>query len=99
MAVQDKGLGGLPHQEAGMGAGVRRSFFGIALSLLAIVAALMGPLLLYGISLELAGIILGTLGYSFGLHREDRLGQALGVTAIVLCVISVGISGLTGPPQ
>jgi hypothetical protein len=99
MAVQNKGLGELPHQEAGMGAGVRRSFFGTALSILGIAVALVGPFLVYGISIELTGIILGALGYSFGLQREDRLGQALGATAVILCVISIGVSGLTGPPQ
>jgi hypothetical protein len=76
-----------------------RSFVGMALSVGGIACALVGPFLTFGISLELPGIILGGLGYYFGLQKEDRLGQALGVTAVVLCVISVFVTGLTGAPQ
>jgi hypothetical protein len=76
-----------------------RSLVGMALSVAGIACALVGPFLTFGISLELPGIILGGLGYYFGLQKEDRLSQALGVTAVVLCVISVFVTGLTGAPQ
>jgi hypothetical protein len=44
-------------------------------------------------------IILGGLGYYFGLTSLNRIGQILGITAAVLNVISMIISGLSGPPQ
>jgi hypothetical protein len=77
----------------------RRSLVGIALSVVAIACALGGPFLVYGISIELLGLILGGLGYYFGMQKEDRLAQVLGVAAVILCLISVFASGLTGPPQ
>jgi hypothetical protein len=76
-----------------------RSFVGMALSVAGIACALVGPFLTFGISLEFTGLILGGLGYYFVLKQEDRLGQALGLVALVLCVISVFVSGLTGAPQ
>jgi hypothetical protein len=45
------------------------------------------------------GIILGGLGYYLGLTSQDRVGQFLGIAAAVLSVVSMGISGLEGPPQ
>jgi hypothetical protein len=72
---------------------------GRVLSLIGVVFALIGIFILEGISIELPGIILGGLGYYFGLRTQDRLGQILGGAAIVLCVISIGISGLEDPPQ
>jgi hypothetical protein len=71
----------------------------MALSVAGIACALVGPFLTFGISLEFTGLILGGLGYYFVLKQEDRLGQALGLVALVLCVISVFVSGLTGAPQ
>jgi hypothetical protein len=72
---------------------------GRVLSLIGIAFALIGLFILEGISIELAGIILGGLGYYFGLRSQDRLGQILGGVAIVLCVVSIGVSGLEDPPQ
>jgi hypothetical protein len=51
------------------------------------------------ISFEFPGIILGGLGYYFGLTSQDRVGQILGIAAAVLNVISMVISGLSGPPS
>ena len=72
---------------------------GRVLSLIGIAFALIGLLILEGISIELAGIILGGLGYYFGLRSQDQLGQILGGVDIVLCVVSIGVSGLEDPPQ
>jgi hypothetical protein len=72
---------------------------GWALSLIGVAFALIGIFILEGISIELPGIMLGGLGYYFGLRAQDRWGQVLGGTAIVLCVISIGASGLEDPPQ
>jgi hypothetical protein len=72
---------------------------GRVLSLIGIVFALIGIFILEGISIELPGIMLGGLGYYFGLRTQDRLGQILGGVAIVLCAISIGVSGLEDPPQ
>jgi hypothetical protein len=48
-------------------------------------------------------IILGGLGYYFclqsGAQEGSRAGQILGIAAVVFSVISIAISGLTGPPQ
>ena len=52
-----------------------------------------------GISIEFPGIIFGGLGYYFGLTSQDRMGQILGISAAVLSLISIGISGLETPPQ
>jgi len=76
-----------------------RSFGGMALSVAGIACALVAPFLTIGISLGLTGLILGGLGYSRGSQKEDGLGQALALVAIVLCVISIFVSGLTGAPQ
>ncbi len=72
---------------------------GRALGLIGIVLALVGLLVIDGISVEYPGIIVGALGYYFGLRGGDRLARLLGIVAVVLCVVSMGISGLTGPPQ
>ncbi len=72
---------------------------GWGLSLIAIAFALVGIFLLEGISIELPGIMLGGLGYYFGLRGQDRPAQVLGIAAIVLNVISIFVSGLEGPPQ
>jgi hypothetical protein len=77
----------------------KRSVVGMALSVLGIACALVGPFLLDGISLVLLGIILGGLGYYFGLQKADGLGQSVGILAVALCVISLFVSALTIAPQ
>ena len=72
---------------------------GWVLSLIAIAFAVIGIFVLEGISIELPEIILGGLGYYFGLRAQDRPGQVLGIAAIVFNVISIFVSGLEGPPQ
>jgi hypothetical protein len=69
------------------------------LGLLGAVCAVAGIFVLEGISIEFPGIILGALGYYLGLTSQDRRIQILGITAAVLNVISMVISGLSGPPQ
>jgi hypothetical protein len=76
-----------------------RETIGRVLALLGLVCAVVGIFVLEGISIEFPGIILGGLGYYFGLTSQDRMGQILGIAVAVLNVISMGISGLTGPPQ
>jgi hypothetical protein len=75
-----------------------RATIGRVLAVLGVVCAVVGIFVLEGISIEFPGIILGGLGYYFGLTRQDRVGQILGVAAAVLNVISMVISGLSGPP-
>ena len=72
---------------------------GILLGVLGLVCALVGIFVVEGISIEFPGIILGGLGYYFGLTGRDRTGQILGIAAVILNVVSMLISGLTGPPQ
>ena len=73
---------------------------GRALGVIGLVPAAVGLFVLDGISVEYPGILLGALGYYFGLRAGDCVGQVLGIAAAVLCVISMGISGrLAGPPQ
>ena len=69
------------------------------MGLLGVVFAVVGIFFLEGISIEFPGIILGGLGYYFGLTSQDRMGQILGISAAVLSLISIGISGLETPPQ
>jgi hypothetical protein len=76
-----------------------RATMGRVLAVLGVVCAVIGIFVLEGISIEFPGIILGGLGYYFGLTRQDRVGQILGVAVAVLNVISMIISGLSGPPQ
>jgi len=63
----------------------------------------LGLFLINGVSIEFPGIILGGLGYFFclpsGGQGGSRTGQILGIVAVVLSVISIGVSGLSGPPQ
>jgi hypothetical protein len=76
-----------------------RETIGRVLALLGLVCAVVGIFVLEGISIEFPGIILGGLGYYLGLTSQDRVGQILGVAAAVLNVISMLISGLSGPLQ
>ena len=72
---------------------------GRVLGLLGVVFAFLGTFIFEGISIEYVGIILGGLGYYFGLTSQDRMGQLLGIIAAALNVVSMGISGLEGPLQ
>jgi hypothetical protein len=76
-----------------------RATVGRVLGLLGIVCAVVGISVLEGISIEFPGIILGGLGYYFGLTSQDRVGQTLGIVAAALNAISIGITGLETPPQ
>jgi hypothetical protein len=76
-----------------------RVTIGSILALLGMVCAVVGIFVLEGNSIEFPGIIFGGLGYYFGLRNQDRIGQILGVAAAVLNVISMVISGMSGPPQ
>ncbi len=76
-----------------------RAMVGRVLGLLGVVCAVVGIFVVEGISIEYVGIILGGIGYYFGLTSQDRMGQILGIAAAVLSVVSMGISGLEGPPQ
>ena len=72
---------------------------GRVLGLIGVVCAVVGIFYFEGISIEFVGIILGGLGYYFGLTSQDRMGQILGISAVVLSAVSIGISGLETPPQ
>ena len=72
---------------------------GIALGVLGVLCAVLGLFLINGVSIEFPGIILGGLGYYFGLQGANRAGQILGIVAVVLSVISIVISGVSGGPQ
>jgi small-conductance mechanosensitive channel len=76
-----------------------RPVVGGILGLLGVICAVIGIFVLEGISIEFPGIILGALGYYFGLTSQDRASQILGIVATVLNIISIIISGLSGPPQ
>jgi hypothetical protein len=76
-----------------------RATVGRVLALLGVVCAAVGIFVLEGISIEVPGVLLGGLGYYFGLTSQDRVSQILGIAAAVLNVISMIISGLSGPPQ
>jgi hypothetical protein len=80
-----------------------RSTVGIVLGALGLVCAVIGLLLINGVSIEFPGIILGGLGYYFclpsGGQVGSRPGQILGIVAVILSVISIAVSGLTGSPQ
>lgn len=72
---------------------------GRLLSALGVVCALVGIFVIDGISIEFPGILLGAAGYAFGLSGGDRTSRVLGIAAVVLCVLSMLVSGLTAPPQ
>ena len=69
------------------------------LGLLGVICAVVGIFVLEGISIEFPGLILGAPGYYLGLTSQDRRTQILGITAAVLNMISMVISGLSGRPQ
>jgi hypothetical protein len=80
-----------------------RTTVGAALGVLALLFAGLGLFLINGVSIEFPGIVLGGLGYYFclqqGSQAGSRAGQILGIVAVVLNVVSIAISGLSGPPQ
>jgi hypothetical protein len=76
-----------------------RATVGRVLGLLGIMCAVVGIFVLEGISIEYVGIILGGLGYYFGLTSQDQVGKTLGIVAAALSAVSMGISGLEEPPQ
>jgi hypothetical protein len=80
-----------------------RTTVGLVLGVLGVICAALGLFLINGVSIEFPGIILGGLGYYFCLQSGgqggSRGGQILGIVAVVLCVISIGVSGLSDPPQ
>ncbi len=80
-----------------------RTTVGIVVGALGVLCAVVGLLVINGVSIELPGIILGGLGYYFCLQSGNqggsRAGQILGIVAVILSVISIAISGLSGPPQ
>ena len=76
-----------------------RAVVGVVLVLLGVICAVIGIFVLEGISKEFPGVILGALGYYFSLTSQDRTSQILGIVATVLIVISMVISGLSGPSQ
>jgi hypothetical protein len=75
-----------------------RAMVGRALALLGVVCAVVGIFYIEGISIAFLGIILGGLGYYFGLTSQDRMGQILGISAAVLSAVSIGTNGLEGIP-
>lgn len=71
-----------------------RAMVGRALGVLGLVCAVVGVFYLEGISIAFVGIILGGLGYYFGLTSQDRMAQILGICAAVLSPVAIGINGL-----
>jgi hypothetical protein len=73
------------------------------LGVFGLLCAVIGLFLINGVSIEFPGIVLGGLGYYFCLQSggqgRSRAGQILGIVAVVLGVISIAVSGLTGVPQ
>ena len=51
---------------------------GIALGVLGVFCAVLGLLVINGVSIEFPGIILGGLGYYFGLQGANRTGRFSG---------------------
>ncbi len=76
-----------------------RATVGVVLGVLSALCAVGGLFVFEGISIELPGIILGALGYYFGLRTGNRAEQILAIVAVILNVISILVSGLSGPPQ
>jgi hypothetical protein len=72
---------------------------GILMGVLGVLCAVVGLFVINGVSIEFPGIILGGLGYYFGLQGGNRAGQILGIVAVVLSVVSIVINGVSGGPQ
>jgi hypothetical protein len=72
---------------------------GRVLGSLAVLCALVGFLVVDGISIEFPGLILSALAYYFSLTSQDRTGQILSIVAAALNVASMVVSGLLGAPQ
>ena len=72
------------------------SVLGRVLCAMALACALVG-ILLEGVSVEIPGIALGTVGYGFATRSGDRAGQVLGVAAVVLCAVSMAILSIDLP--
>jgi hypothetical protein len=72
---------------------------GILMGVLGVLCAVVGLVVINGVSIEFPGIILGGLGYYFGLQGGNRAGQILGIVAVVLSVVSIVMSGVSGGPQ
>jgi hypothetical protein len=66
-----------------------RSTVGIVLGALGLVCAVIGLLLINGVYFCLPS----------GGQVGSRPGQILGIVAVILSVISIAVSGLTGSPQ
>ena len=69
------------------------------MGVLGVLCAVVGLFVINGVSIEFPGIILGGLGYYFGLQGGNRAGQILGIVAVVLSVVSIVISSVSGGPQ
>jgi hypothetical protein len=69
------------------------------MGVLGVLCAVVGLFVINGVSIEFPGIILGGLGYYFGLQGGNRAGQILGIVAVVLSVVSIVVSGVSGGPQ
>ena len=76
-----------------------RATVGRGLGLLGIVCAAVGIFLVNGISIEFPGIMMGGLGYYFGLTAEDEAGRTIGIAAAALCAVCMAVSGLDFPIQ
>jgi hypothetical protein len=69
------------------------------MGVLGVLCAVVGLVVINGVSIEFPGIILGGLGYYFGLQGGNRAGQILGIVAVVFSVVSIVMSGVSGGPQ
>ena len=80
-----------------------RTTIGMVFGVLGPLCALIGLFFINGISIEFPGIILGGLGYYFCLQRGgqggSRAGLILGIVTLILNIVSIAISGLSGSPQ
>ena len=76
-----------------------RVLVGRTLGTLGLVCAVVGILVVDGVSIEFPGLMFGGLGYYFGLTAQDRTGRILALVALGLNVVSILYSGLAGIPQ
>lgn len=70
---------------------------GRGLSALSLVISVIGLFVVNGISIELAGIMVGAGGYALGVSGDDRVGRVVGIAAVILNVVSIIIGGLGVP--